>query len=411
LAQANAFQGRLEDFGLVELLQAMNLDGQSGALHLRADAGGSGIVYFDNGAIVGAQEYDREALTLGHVLQQLQFASQQQVDYVFRMQTQDALGKRIGARLVEHNFISEQQLERALRTQALWTIRELALWRHGAYTFRKGEHMPDDAVAPRTETSAAAMEALRYQHERDMLEFVLPDGMRTFLMMAPQPDVDYPMQFHPLAWRIISRVNSQHTVRRIATSLRMPELEVARMAGKLVQDGLLLFSRTPGAPGRPEVATRINLQRFDLFSLIITMNQSWLKCRTEVDRLVALARFINETMEALADNYRASDVALAHDTLAIILDNAGIVGIGEHRFAISNNRIDLDDLAAYCRSVLDTNSRSGDTAHSQLFIQFREELLRALASAFRAINTRITSPEERVQNQDVWESLFEDFRS
>lgn len=183
------------------------------------------------------------------------------------------------------------------------------------------------------------------------------------------------------------------------------------MAGKLVQDGLLQFNRSSGAPGRPEVATRINLQRFDLFTLIINMNQNWLKCKTDVDRLVALARFINETMEALAENYRASDVALASDTLAIILDNARIMGIGEHRFAISNNRIDLDDIAAYCRSVLDTNSRGGEAPHSPLFIQFREELLRALASAFRAINTRITSPEERVQNQDVWESLFEDFRS
>jgi len=157
LAQARAFQGRLEDFGLVDLLQAMSLDNQSGALHLHTDQGGVGIVYFDHGAIVGAQEHDREALTLGNVLQQLQFASQQQMDYVFNMQTQDALGKRIGERLVELNIISPQQLERALRTQALWTIRELSLWQAGAYEFHKGEQMPHDAVAPRIETTTAVM--------------------------------------------------------------------------------------------------------------------------------------------------------------------------------------------------------------------------------------------------------------
>ena len=83
MAQARTFQGRLEDFSLVDLLQAMNLDNKSGALHLNADHGGSGIVYFDRGVIVGAQEQSREALTLGNVLQQLQLASKQQMDHVF----------------------------------------------------------------------------------------------------------------------------------------------------------------------------------------------------------------------------------------------------------------------------------------------------------------------------------------
>jgi hypothetical protein len=411
LAQARAFQGRLEDFGLVDLLQAMNLDSQSGALHLNADAGGSGIVYFDHGVIVGAQAQDREALTLGNVLQQLQFASQQQMDYVFHMQTQDALGKRIGERLVDLNIITTQQLERALRTQTLWTIRELSLWKAGDYIFHKGEQMPADALAPRTETTTAVMEALRYQHEWDALEYVLPDGMRTFLSMASEPPIDHSLQFHPVAWRIISRVNSQRTVRRIATSLRMPELDVARMVGPLVREGLLMPSRTAGTPGRPDVAARIDLERFDLFTLLISMEQSWIRCKTEPDRLVALARFINETMNALAETYRANDVALAPDTLASILEREGIFGVGEYLFVIENNRIAVDDFAAYCRKAFDTSSRGGDSAPSPLFIEYRDHLQHALEIAFHAINARISSPAERVQNQEAWEALFMTFSS
>ena len=411
MSQARTFQGRLEDFSLVDLLQAMNLDGKSGALYLNADRGGSGIVYFDRGVIVGAQEQDREALTLGNVLQQLQLASKQQMDHVFQQQTQDALGKRIGERLVDLNIITAQHLERALRTQILWTIRELSLWKTGDYTFHAGEQMPPDALAPRTETTMVIMEALRYQHEWDALEHVLPNGMRTNLTMASEPPIDHSLQFHPVAWRIISRVNSQRTVRRIATSLRMPELDVARMVGPLVREGLLLPIQSAGAPGRPDVAARIDLTSFDLFTLLISMEQTWIKSKTDVDRLVALVRFINDTMDALAETYRANDVQLSPDTLATVLEREGIYGVGDYRFAIENNRIAVDEFTAHCRKQFENSGRGAESATSPLFVHYRTQLQRALEIAFHAINARISSPEERVQNQEAWEALFTAFTS
>ncbi|HEX8996574.1 MAG TPA: DUF4388 domain-containing protein [Ktedonobacterales bacterium] len=411
MAQARAFQGRLEEFGLVDLLQAMNLDGKSGALHLNADTGGSGIVYFDHGVIVGAQEQDREALTLGIVLQQLQMASKQQMDHVFQLQTQDALGKRIGERLVDLRIITPQQLERALRTQTLWTIRELSLWKVGDYVFKAGEQMPTDALAPRTETTTAIMEALRYQHEWDALEYVLPAGMRTYLSMASEPPIDHSLQFHPAAWRVIARVNSQRTVRRIATSLRMPELDVARMVGPLVREGLLTPSQVGGTAGRPDEAARIDLVSFDLFTLLISMEQTWLKCKSEADRLVALVRFINDTMDALAQTYRANDVMLSPDTLANILERDGIFGVGDYLFVIDNNRINVDEFAVYSRKVFDASGRGADNTSSSLFVEYRDQLQRALELAFHAINARISSPAERVQNQEAWEALFTAFSS
>ena len=410
MAQARAFQGRLEELGLIDLLQAMSLDYKSGALHLNTDTG-SGIVYFDQGDIVGAQEQDREALTLGHVLQQLQLASQQQMEYVFHQQTQDALGKRIGARLVDLNIITQQQLERALRTQTLWTVRELALWKVGEYIFQMGERMPDDSAAPRTQATTVIMEALRYQHEWDALEFLLPAGMRTALSMSHEPPIDHPLQFHPEAWRIISRVNSQRTVRRIATSLRMQELEVARMVGGLVREGLLMPAGESGAPGRPDAADRIELKHFDLFTPLISMEQTWLKCRTDPDRLVALARFLNETMEALAESYRADNVTVAPDTLATILEREGIFGVGDYLFVIENNRIAIDDFALYCRKVFEPTARGADPTMTALFIEYRDHLLHALEVAFRAINARIPSPSDRVQNQEAWEALLTTFAS
>lgn len=409
VAQARAFQGRLEEFGLVDLIQTLGMDEQTGALHLRSDGERSGVVYFDSGVLVGAQEQDRDALTLGNVLQQLQMASQQQMDHVYQMQVRDALGKRIGERLIDLGVISSQQLEKALRTQTLWTVRELTLWKRGGYTFHAGERMPWDATAPRTEVTATVMEALRYLHEWESLEHVLPDGMRTTLSMANDPPIDHSLQFHPAAWRIISRVNSHRTVRRIATSLRTPELDVARMVGMLVREGLLTPRHQGGRPGLPIEAERMNLERFDLFTLLISMEQTWIKSKSEVERLIALTRFINQTMEALEDTYAASGVELAPDTLQTLFGREGIHGVGDHLFSIQLNRIDLDAFGAYCHSVFDTMARGVGTEPSPLFVEYRDQLQRALEVAFHAINARIASPEERVQNQEAWSALFQTF--
>lgn len=408
MAQARAFQGQLEEFGLVDLLQTLGLDGQTGALHLRSEGDRFGVVYFDTGRLVGAQEQDRDALTLGNVLQQLQMASQQQMDHVYQMQVRDALGKRIGERLIDLGVITPPQLEQALRKQTLWTVRELALWKRGDYAFHSGEHMPWDAMAPRTEVTATVMEALRYLHEWESLEYVLPDGMRTALSMASDPPIDHSMQFHPVAWRIISRVNSHRTVRRIATSLRTPELDVARMVGMLVREGLLTPRHLGGRPGLPLEAERMNLEHFDLFTLLITMEQTWIKAKSDADRLIALVGFINQTMEALEETYAASGVELTPDTLSTLLEHEGIHGVGDHLFRIHRNRIDIESFGGYCHAVFGSGSHTGENT-PDLFIEYRDQLQRTLEVAFHAINARIASPEERVQNQEAWSALFQTF--
>lgn len=409
MAQSRVFQGRLEEFGLVDLIQTLGLDSQMGALHLRSQGERFGVVYFDHGRLVGAQEQDRDALTLGNVLQQLQMANQQQMDHVYQMQVRDVLGKRIGERLIDLGIISKQQLERALRTQTLWTVRELALWKGGEYAFHAGEHMPRDITAPQIEVTATVMEALRYLHEWESLEHVLPDGMRTSLSMASDPPIDHNLQFHPAAWRIISRVNSHRTVRRIATSLRTPELDVARLVGTLVREGLLTPRRLGGRPGLPIEAERMTLEHFDLFTLLINMEQEWIKAKNEAEKLVALARFTNQTMAALEAGYSSSGVALTPSTLASLLDRMGITGVGDHHFTIERNQINVELFAEHCHRVFDVAGRGAGAGPSPLFLAYRDQLESALEVAFRAINDRIADPEERVQNQEAWTALFQTF--
>src|SRR5580765_2084017 len=115
MPQDAVLKGRLEGFRTAELLQVMGLNASTGALHLHTEDDRSGLIYVEAGSIVNSMELDTEALTLGHVLQQLNMATPAQLDRAYHMQTQDPLGKRIGERLVDLNILSRDQLTLALK--------------------------------------------------------------------------------------------------------------------------------------------------------------------------------------------------------------------------------------------------------------------------------------------------------
>ena len=410
MPQDSVLKGRLEGFRPAELLQVMGLNASSGTLHLHSRDDRTGLIYVDAGSIVGSIELDTEALTLGHVLQQLNMATAAQLDRAYLMQTQDPLGKRIGERLIDLNILGRDQLTIALKTQALWTLREMALWREGTYEFRPDEQESVGSGDLHLSTTQVVMEMLRYEGEWNELAEQLPDGTRTHLALAPIPPAHRPLKFPASVWRIVAHVNSRRSVRRIATAVRQPEEAVARQLATLVRDELLLPVGATNLPGLPDEAERLSMKNFNLFSLVQRMEQDWIKKKTPVDQLVALAAFINLTMQSLEEACRNQQLGLAADTLAILLARERLSSINGYDFKIDHNRIDVDDFAGFCKRSFDGNMRNHLQVAPEFYHGALETLLHALGTAFEAINARIASPRVRSQNKEVWEALFATFR-
>ena len=324
--------GSLKDFGLVEVLQVMELGSMTGAIHLKQDKGRAGILYFNQGKLANCSEFDPDALTLGDVLQQLRMATRQQIEYAFSLQLQDVVGKRIGERLVMMNVINQKQLYETLQTKAMWTARELALWDKGTYEFIASPHisklLPHGEGSLDIEVMRVTMEMVRYSDEWQELSSYLPQGMRTALQMAPA--IPSAMQFQAQTLQLFRSVNLHRTVRRIAIVLQRPELEVARELAQLVQQNFLQPIPPETAPfhgGRaharrvylPGPAEKLRLEHFQLFDLVARMEQIWERKRNSADRLVVLAEFVNWTMDALAEACRANKTELDPNTLRSIL--------------------------------------------------------------------------------------------
>lgn len=429
-------QGSLHEFGLLEVLQMMDFGGMTGAIHLKQQSSERiGIVYFNDGKLAGCSELDPGALTLGDILQQLGLAHSQHIARAFSMQMQDPFGKRIGERLIDMGVITNEQLRDALRTKALWTARELALWREGTYEFvpspvgQSKSILPYGEDALNLEVMGVMMEMVRYSDEWEQLKAYFPQGMQTFVQAAPA--ISYALQLDTRTLELIGGINIYRSVRRIASGIRRPELEVARDLAHLMRHKLVvaLYQQEPATPylnstngyyginsggassGRdgnvrlPVPAERLRMESFGLLDLISRMEQSWNTRRTPEEQLSALAEFVNLTMDALADTCHANGTELDPNTLENLLTRNNLRYMGTYLFIIANNNIDVNNFTALCHEIL-----QGDIQKSTDFFEEASIVLqRILLCIFDSINGRVASLYERLENQEVWEAMFTQF--
>jgi hypothetical protein len=407
-------QGSLREFGLVEILQMMEMENMNGALHLKQANDRIGIVYFKEGKLAGCSELDTGALTLGDVLQQLNMAAAPQIDAAFQRQRQDAFGKRIGERLIEMRVINEGQLREALRTKALWTIRDIGLWKDGSYEFAA---LPDSKnLLPYGEeplgldVMRVTMEMVRYSDEWEKLQNFLPQGMQTALQMAPA--IPYPMSFDARTLELLGGVNRHRLIRKVASGIRRPELEVARDLAQMSQMRLVYVlpaNTQPNAPGNgvrlPAPAERLRMEHFELLNLISRMEQHWLRKTTPMDQLPALTEFVNWTMDTLAEACRANGTELNPHTLESLLARNNLRYLGNYRFLIDKNNIDVENFTSLCHEVMRGEIQKANDFYEEGAIV----LQRILSCIFDSINARVVSLSERLENQEVWEAMFIQF--
>ena len=389
----------------------------TGALRLKQPTGRIGIIYFSDGKLASCSELDAGALTLGDVLQQLGMATSPQIEQAFSQQLQDAFGKRIGERLIGMGVINEKQLREALRTKALWTAREMALWKDGSYEFISSPTastiLPYGENSLELEVMRVTMEMVHYSDEWEHLGQLLPQSMRTILQMAPA--IPYAMSFDTRTFELLVHVNLHRRVRRIASAMRRPEMNVARELSQLVQQRLLipLFPLYQDMNSElnerdvrlPDPAEKLRMESFELLNLISRMEQEWNRRHTPMDQLPALIEFINWTMDALAETCRARGADLDPNTLKSLLSRENLRYMGNYEFKVDQNHIDVGNFKSLCYEVLSTNMEQTQDFYDEAVIV----LQRILRCIFDTINSRVASLDERLENQEVWEAMFEQF--
>lgn len=243
-----AIEGPLQDIGIHDVFQLLDLARKSGRLTVRSSTrGNEGTVYFESGAVVHATMRDNPH-TLGVLLKKAGKISQHELERAMATQRTDM--RRLGEILVLQGSVTRREVERYMRQQIETVVFDLFSWNEGFFTFADGV---DDGVqldaAIRVSIQSLLMEGARRIDEWSRMGDRIPNAAVVPRLVEQRDDAIEFIDLRPAEWAVLALIDGSHSLREIAAELAVSEFEVAKTVYGMLSTELIEVS-----PGMMEAA-------------------------------------------------------------------------------------------------------------------------------------------------------------
>ncbi len=239
-----AIEGPLQDIGIHDVFQLLDLARKSGRLRVHSAARGSeGHVYFQSGAVVHATMRDNPH-SLGVLLLKAGKLSESQLREATSAQRRGDK-RKLGEILVAQGTVTRRDVDRSMRLQIESVVFELFSWKEGNFSFTDADASDVDAdAAIRVSTESLLMEGARRIDEWSRMADRLPDAL-VVPRLAPLEDGPEPaIDLRPGEWEVLTMIDGERSVREIASSLGVSEFDVARTIYGMMSTGLIVVARS-----------------------------------------------------------------------------------------------------------------------------------------------------------------------
>ena len=223
-----AIEGPLQDIGIHDVFQLLNLARKSGRLTVRSPArANEGRVYFDNGAVVHATMRDNPH-TLGALLRKAGKVSDRELQAAAASQ-QEGDSRLLGEILVAHGAVTRRDIERYMRMQIESVVFDLFSWNEGTFSFADAtdDKVQMDAVV-RVSIESLLMEGARRIDEWSRMKDRIPGAHVVPRLASPRGESDSYLDLRPAEWEVLALIDGDHSLRDIASELAVSEFEVAK---------------------------------------------------------------------------------------------------------------------------------------------------------------------------------------
>ena len=234
-----AIEGPLQDIGIHDVFQLLDLARKSGRLTVRSDVrGNEGKVYFQSGAVVHATMRDNPH-RLTALLRKTGKVSAKELDAaVVAQEAGDP--RRIGEILVAQGAVTRRDVERYMRQGIESVVFDLFSWKEGSFSFADGidEEVTIDA-AVRVSTESLLMEGARRIDEWSRMADRIPGAHVTPRLAEPRDGSESFIDLRPAEWEVITLIDGSHSLIDIASELTLSEFEVAKTVYGMLSTGLI----------------------------------------------------------------------------------------------------------------------------------------------------------------------------
>ena len=229
-----AIEGPLEELGIQDVLQLLELARKTGVLTVRSDRlDDEAVVHFERGTVVFAARR-RSTRRLGQLLIRGGKLTQGELERAMEMQRY-APERRLAEILLEMGSVAETDLDHFLRFQMEETIYEVMAWDQGYFRFEE-QATGGGRVLARVRVESLLMEGARRVDEWTRLESKVPsaDAVPALSPSAGESLTGAPLELRPEEWEVLAEIDGERDVRQISAVLGRSTFDVAKMIFGLV---------------------------------------------------------------------------------------------------------------------------------------------------------------------------------
>jgi len=243
-----ALKGNLRDFTITQLLNLINLARKTGTLAIEGPQDTAWVSFRE-----GKLAYSKMGKDDGH-LASILYRAKKISPAQHKMILARAGGmsdKELGLLLVNANYITQQDILSSLQAEFIGTIHRLFTWVEGRFSFENGLLPPNGKILLRINLENIIIEGSRQLREWEQLQDEIP-SLDIALKFSDRPGSKIKnVNLSVEEWRVVKYIDPKNSIRQIANTTKMNDLEIRRIIYSLLQAGLIEMVRQEGAQVKP----------------------------------------------------------------------------------------------------------------------------------------------------------------
>jgi len=237
-----ALHGNLRDFTITQLLNLIILASKTGTLVVDGISE-QAYISFREGKLAYAR-IGKEDGSLAAVLHKANKINVNQYCAIADRAGQ-MTDKELGLLLVNAGYMTREDILLNLQGYFTEMVRRLFTWVEGIFRFENEMLPPEDKINIRLDLENIIIEGSRQLRELDQLQDEIPSlDMALKFTERPLTHVNLSVE----EWKVVKFVDPKNTMRQIAGTNKLTEIEIRRIVYSLLQAGLVELVRPAGAP-------------------------------------------------------------------------------------------------------------------------------------------------------------------
>ena len=240
-----ALRGNLRDFTITQLLNLINLASKTGTLVIDGPSEQAHIS-FREGKLAYAR-IGKEEGSLAVVLHKANKINVNQYRAIADRAGQ-MTDKELGLLLINAGYVTQEDILMNLQGYFTEMIRKLFTWVEGIFRFENEMLPPDDRINVRLDLENIIIEGSRQLRELEQLQDEIPSlDMALKFTERPLTHVNLSVE----EWKVVKFVDPKNTMRQIASTNKLSDIEIRRIVYGLLQAGLVEMARPAGVVPPP----------------------------------------------------------------------------------------------------------------------------------------------------------------